>query len=71
MNEYKMHYAANLARAGKTVDRGIWDRRAAAMGFGQYGPANPAQCRSRANQIDFTTDPAKVTCVKCAPPAAK
>lgn len=68
MTTYAIHYAANLARAGKHVEHGIWKKQAGA--YNRYGAANPAQCRNRAAMIEFTTDPARVTCDKCAGPDA-
>ena len=69
MNTYAIHYAPALARAGKSVEHGMWDRRAAAMGHHYGFVGNPAACRNRANLIEYTTDPARVTCLKCATPA--
>lgn len=58
---YVVHYAPVPARHGQKIAHGMWDRRVS-------GGVNPAQCRTRATLIEFTTDPALVTCDKCVVP---
>ena len=65
-NNYRVHYAKGLADKGKTVEWAMWDKRAAAMGHRYPFIGNPAQCRDRGAVLEYTTDPAKVTCLKCA-----
>lgn len=61
-NTYKVHFAA--AKAAKGIEScGSWFAPKGGL-YGSKGP-NPAQCKNKANQIDYTTDPSKVTCAKC------
>ncbi len=68
MSSYKVHFnnrlATRLASEGVTEYRdGVWF--APRMGMPGTGGKNRAQCQNRAQQIDWTTDPSKVTCDKC------